>query len=245
MLALCLVLAGQQAFSQITIRGTVYNMNRSKPLQSVSVVSTSGNGVVTDSNGNYIITVREGDSISFSYLGRHTMKYPASMISQYTNFDVALHVEPTELRQVQVMPRDYHMDSLQNRQDYAKIFDYKKPGLKITEPGVGGTGVGFDLDEIIEMFQFNKKRRMLAFQQRLLQEERDNFIDHRFSKLLVKKITHATGAELDSFMRIYRPSFNFTQTSTDYDFETYIKLAYREYKRYKQLGEMRKQRLPF
>jgi len=93
---LCLFARGVEVFSQITIRGTVYNMNRTKPLEAVSVVSTSGKGVVTDSNGNYTITVKEGDSISFSYLGRFTMKYPVSMISIYNNFDVALHVDATE-----------------------------------------------------------------------------------------------------------------------------------------------------
>jgi len=88
-ITLCLFASGTDVFSQVTIRGTVYNMNRTKPLEAVSVVSTSGKGVVTDSSGNYAITVKEGDSISFSYLGRFTMKYPVNMISIYNNFDVA------------------------------------------------------------------------------------------------------------------------------------------------------------
>ncbi|HXB43325.1 MAG TPA: carboxypeptidase-like regulatory domain-containing protein [Puia sp.] len=245
--ALFILEASQHVFSQVTIRGTVYNMNRTKPLEAVSVVSTSGRGVVTDSNGNYAITVREEDSISFSYLGRYTMKYPVSMISLYNNFDVALHVEATELRQVQVAPRNYHMDSLQNRQDYAKIFNYKKPGIKVSEPGVGSTGVGLDLDEIINIFRFNRNRRMLAFQRRLVQEEQDNFVDHRFTKLLVKKITHMGSPELDSFMVKYKPSYNFTKTSTDYEFDSYIKLAAREYRALKNraAGEMKKEKLPF
>jgi len=139
------------------------------------------------------------------------------------------------------------MDSLRNRQDYAKIFNYKKPGLAISEPGVGGTGVGLDLDAIIDMFRFDKKRRMLAFQRRLIQEEQDNFIDHRFSKLLVKKITHMSPLEIDSFMVRYRPSYNFTKVATDYDFDEYIKLAAKEYKanKNKPIGEMKKEKLPF
>jgi len=241
-----LVVVNQQTKSQIVVKGTVYNMNRTKPLEAVSVVSTSGVGVITDSNGNYTISVREKDSISFSYLGRYTMKFPVNMILTYNNFDVALHVEPTELKQVRVSPRNYHMDSLQNRKDYAKYFDYKKPGFKLTEPS-SGTGVGIDLDEIINMFRFARNRRMLAFQQRLLQEERDNFIDHRFSKMLVRKITHMAGPDLDSFMVIYRPTYNFTKTATDYDFDDYIKLAARQYIFYKnkKFGEMKKEKLPF
>jgi len=216
-------------------------MTRTKPLQSVSVISSSGRGTVTDSNGNYAITVNEEDSISFSYLGRATFKYPVKMINAFNNFDIALHVEPTELKTVRVAPKDYHMDSLQNRQDYAKYFDYKKPKFKITDPSAGSTGVGLDLDEIINMFRFNRNRRLAAFQRRLIQDEQDKFIDHRFTKALVKKITHINPSELDSFMVRYRPSFRFTQTSSDYDFDEYIKLAYKQFKNPRfRPGEMKK-----
>ena len=236
----------QQIFAQVTIRGTVYNMNRTKPLEAVSVVSSSGRGTITDSNGNYSITVRESDSISFSYLGRYTIKYPVNMILSYSSFDVALHVEATELRQVQIAPKNYHMDSLRNRQDYAKYFDYKKPGLKIVEPTDGGS-VGLDLDEIINVFRFSRNRRLLAFQRRLIQDEQDNFVDHRFSKYLVKKLTRMNSPELDSFMMKYKPSYNFTKTASDYDFGEYIKLAAKEYKKNKNnpAGEMKKEKLPF
>jgi len=244
--AVCLMAVCQQTKAQVTIKGTVYNMNRTRPLEAVSVVATSGRGTLTDSNGNYSITVRETDSISFSYLGRNTMKYPVNMILSTNGFDIALHVEPTELKQVRVAPKDYHMDSLQNRKDYARYFDYKKPGFKISE-GTSGTGVGLDLDEIINMFRFARNRRLAAFQKRLIQDEQDNFVDHRFSKLLVKKITRMTSPEIDSFMVKYRPSYNFTKIATDYDFDEYIKLAAREYRinKNKPKSEMKKERLPF
>jgi hypothetical protein len=242
---LCILGAGQQAFGQITLRGTVYNMTRNKPLQAVSVVSTSGRGTTTDSSGNYTITVNEEDSISFSYLGRATFKFPVKMINAYNNFDIALHVEPTELKTVHVAPKDYHMDSLQNRKDYARYFDYKKPKLKISDPTSGseGGGVGLDLDEIINMFRFDRNRRMAAFQRRLIQDEQDKFIDHRFTRALVKKITHINPNEMDSFMVRFRPSFRFTQTSTDYEFDEYIKLAYKQFKNPRlRAGEMKKEK---
>ena len=45
------------------------------------------------------------------------------------------------------------------------------------------------------------------------------------------------------FMLKFRPSFIFTQTSSDYDFGEYIKLAYLQYKSGKsKSGEMRKER---
>ena len=71
---------------------------------------------------------------------------------------------------------------------------------------------------------------MLGFQRRLIEEEQDKFIDHRFNKTIVRKITALTGAELDKFMRLFRPTFEFTKMSNDYEFYYYIKQSYLQYR---------------
>jgi hypothetical protein len=229
LLSFTMLLCLESASGQITLKGTVFNMSKVRPLEAVSVVSTSGNGTITDSNGFYMIIVNENDSISFSYLGKSTVKFPVKGINLANSFDVALQVNITELREVRVFPRNYIRDSIQNRQDYAKAFNFKKPGISISGPGQG-LGVGLDLDQLIDVFRFQKNRRMLAFQRRLVEEERDKFIDHRFNRSVVKKVTRLDDNGLDSFMIRYRPSFEFCKTSTDYDLMEYIKLAYQEYK---------------
>jgi hypothetical protein len=208
-------------------------MNRIQPLAGVSVLSNSGNGTTTDSSGKYILLVNESDSIWFSYLNKPTPKFAVSAISILNGFDVSLHVPVTELKEVQIMPRSYRRDSIQNRLDYAKAFDFKKPGISLSNPNSGAFGVGLDLDAFINMFNFNKNRRMAHFRDRLIQEEKDKFIDHRFTKALVKKITGASGPEQDDFMKKYRPSLEFTSNATDYEFAEYIKLAWQEYQRRK------------
>jgi hypothetical protein len=224
-------LAGSRAFGQeVTIHGTVYNMYRTKPLDGVSVICTSGRGTATDSNGNYALVVDLKDSISFSYLGKATMKYPIREINYYSGFDISLHVDPVELKEIRVMPHNYRDDSIQNRKDYEKIFNYKKPGFKITD-GSGGLGAGVDLNSLIEMFERNKINRTKAFQRRLEDEEQDKYVDHRFARSVVLKITHLVGDELDSFMVKYRPSYVFCKKATDYDLYDYIKLAFSEYQK--------------
>ena len=215
---------------QVTIHGTVFNMYKTRPLDAVTVLCSCGRGTTTDSNGNYVIRVDQSDSLRFSYLGRATQFFPVTMMNSTTGFDIALHVNPTELSEVRVAPRNYRMDSLQNRIDYEKIFNYTKPGISLSD-GSSGSGVGLDLDELINVFRFKRNRRLAAFQARLIEDEQDKFIDHRFTHYIVKKITGLDGNALDSFMRIYRPSFQFTKIASDYEFYDYIKLAYQEYKR--------------
>ncbi|HEX3767735.1 MAG TPA: hypothetical protein VHT72_05125, partial [Puia sp.] len=101
--------------------------------------------------------------------------------------------------------------------------------LEITEGANGNAGL--DLDALINMFNFKKNRRMLAFQKRLVEDEHDKFVDHRFTRYIVKKITGLTVDAEDSFMFRYRPSYEFTKVATDYEFFDYIKLAYQDYKR--------------
>jgi hypothetical protein len=145
-------------------------------------------------------------------------------------FDISLQVNVPVLKEVKILPRNYRQDSLQNRLDYAKIFGYQKPRLKTVTPQYGA-GVGFDLDEIINMFRVKRNRSMASFQRRLLMEEQDKYVDFRFNKALVRRLTLLDGAELDSFMRVFKPSYTFTKLAGDYEFRLYIKQALYRFKR--------------
>ena len=202
--------------------GTVYDSSRNYPMESVTVLSTSGKGTMTNAEGHYEIEVEETDSVWFSYLNKPTRKFPVQKIINPFEFDISIQVNVPVLKEVKIRPRNYKLDSMQNRLDYAKIFNYQKPKIKTVTPQYG-VGAGFDLDEIINMFRFRRNRSMAAFQKRLLLEEHDKFVDHRFNKALVRRLTLLEGNQLDSFMRVFRPSYMFTKLSGDYEFQQYIK----------------------
>ena len=225
-------------FAQVRVSGTVFEMNRSFPLGNVSVLTVNGRGAVTDSFGHYSIVVADDDSIYFSYLGKPTPRYAISAIPALHQFDIALHVNVTTLKEVRVMPPSYKRDSLQNRQDYAKAFDFKKPGLGISSspPASGDFGVGLDLDQLINMFRFKKNRSMAAFQDRLEREEKDKYVAQHFSRAKIRKVTGLTGPDIDTFVRYYSPPPEFIEIATEYELLEYMKKSGEQYRRLKALG---------
>ncbi len=131
------------------------------------------------------------------------------------NMSLAVSVDSLPL--VVVRPKVYRYDSLANREEYRKVFNYEPDYM------VGGAdgGMGFNLDML---FNARKNRQMLALQRRLQAEEKDKYVDYRFNRNLVRKITGLQRPALDTFMRIYRPSYDFIQNcENDYEFYKYIK----------------------
>ena len=232
---LLLLCSAGKALAQYKVKGYVLDSSRTFPIEAVTVQSTGGRVTSTDTTGRYVIDVAEKDSIWFSYLGKSTPKYPVLKIADVNQFDIALRLKANVMREVRIRNRSYKEDSVQNRRDYAKAFDFRRPSLG-SMTSVTSTGAGFDVAEIIRLFQFGKNKRMERFRERLEQEERDKFIDHRFTKGLVKRLTGiTTEEELTDFMKKYRPTYEFTAGTSDYDFQFFIKIAYDEYSKTKPL----------
>ena len=133
------------------------------------------------------------------------------------------------MQEVIVRNRSYRQDSIQNRRDYAKVFNFRRPTVG-SMTSIGPSGAGIDLDELIRVFQFKKNKSMEKFRERLEEQERQKFIDHRFNRALVKRLTNLDGSDLDVFMLRYRPTYAFTLMSSEYDFQLYIKKCFELFK---------------
>lgn len=187
---------------------------------------------MTDSLGRYQINVAEKDSIWFSFLGKPTPKYPVLKILDVNEFDIALQLKSEVMQEVRIKSHSYRMDSIQNRRDYAKVFNFHRPNIS-SMTTIGPTGAGIDLDELIRVFQFRKNKSTEKFKERLEEQERQKFVDHRFNKALVRRLTNLDGDDLNVFMLRYRPSYAFALTTSEYDFQMYIKKCYELFKQTK------------
>lgn len=214
----------EKVAGQITISGTVYDSTKLYEVPGVIVSSTSGLQTTTDSLGAYHINVSVNDSLSFFYRGKSTIKFAVKTIENYTAFDISLRIRVNAkyklLKGVTVFSNSYRHDSAENRMEYAKVFNFEKPGIHSTyEPG---GAAGLDLDELINMFNFRKKRQDLAFQKRLIEDEQDRYVDYRFSSNVIHRITGLSGDALALYKKLYRPSYIFVVTSTLAQFYQYI-----------------------
>ncbi|MDB5202294.1 MAG: hypothetical protein JWQ27_1703 [Ferruginibacter sp.] len=219
--------------AQITISGKVLDITKINYVEYVRVVSTGGMFAITDSMGRYSILVRETDSLTFWYNNKPTQSFAVSSIPDPNEFDISLRIPVkarySMLKEVTVYAKSHRQDSLENRKEYADIFEYKKPGLS-TSITPGG-GVGADVNELINIFRFKRNKRLKSFQNRLEQQEQDKYVDYRFNKLLIRRLTSLSGNELDSFMRWYRPTYDFTAASDEVSFNQYILNAFYHYKK--------------
>lgn len=216
-LACMAALSPARAQQEILLRGTVYDSTRMITVPAVKVSSTGGGLAYTDSVGQYRILVMPRDSVSFSYRGKTTAWFPVRDIKYTQGFDISLQITVNDryktLKEVIVIARSYRQDSLENRERYRKVFEFEN-GLAINEGGI-------DPNSIINLFRVRRNRSMRSFQNRLLAEEAEKFVNYRFNKTMVKNLTGLEGVDLDRFMTAYRPTYDFTAASTEYEFYQY------------------------
>jgi hypothetical protein len=90
--------------------------------------------------------------------------------------------------------------------------------------------MGFDLDEIINMFRVKRNRNLLFLQKRLISQEQEKYVQYRFTKRFVIKLTRLEGEELDRFMDFCKPSYEVLGLLNDLELGYYIQKKFEEFK---------------
>jgi hypothetical protein len=229
--------------AQLTVSGTVLDKSKINRVENVRVLSTGGMFATTDSMGRYSIQVKPGDSLYFVYKNKPTQNFAVNTIPNLSQFDISIHLniqsKYSVLKEVIVYSKTFKEDSTENRQTYADVFEYKKPGLSTSM--VPGGGVGADVNELINIFRFRRNKRLRAFQNRLEEQEQEKYVNYRFNKITVGRITGLSGPALDTFIVWYRPSFQFAQLSSEIIFNQYILNASYQYRKMMPVSEAKKE----
>jgi hypothetical protein len=201
----------------------------------VQVMCTCGTMSFTDSAGNYTIYVGEKDSVFFFFRNKPTQKFAVASIKNTEAFEIAINLyvpgRYKQLKEIIVYGKYRKQDSIDNRVQYDKVFNFDKRGFKLSGSSPeAGVGAGLDLEALVNMFRFRRNRSTERFQQRLIKEEQDRYINYRFNAGIVKRLTVLQDGDLlNEYLETYRPEYALLIQILDIELYQYIQLTAKEF----------------
>ncbi|HZY39005.1 MAG TPA: carboxypeptidase-like regulatory domain-containing protein [Mucilaginibacter sp.] len=232
-LLLAIVLcSGFAAFAQ-KISGMVIDKSSREPLAG-ALVSTGEKTVRTDKLGEFEINApHPADSLKISAPGYKTLIIAISKTNEF----ITINLEPkiTNLNEVTIYgDKSFKKDSLANRDEYTKQFHYTPPKLKDVVGFNPGSGtyqlLSINVLTLIDYLTY-KSSPEYKFKQVLVRDEHEQYVDEKFNRGVVSRITDLKGDTLTTFLAQYRPTYQFVLKATDYDMEVYIKDCYKKFEK--------------
>lgn len=194
------------------ISGMVFEKGTSSRLPEVNVRNLRTNkSVVSNSFGVFVIEASIGDSLSFSKIGYAEAK---TLISDLKDFYVELQ-SGIRLETVIIERKTKEAELNEAMRDYGKKGVYNGGSNKF------GTYLASPATALYNLFGREAKNAK-RFGRFLDSEKEQLQVDKVFSKDAVREITKLEDKDLDSFMRIYRPSPNMVANWQHYDFLEYV-----------------------
>ncbi|NEU09314.1 carboxypeptidase-like regulatory domain-containing protein [Flavihumibacter sp. R14] len=225
LLALNVCAYGQQ------LSGTIVDKQTGEPvtgaiIRSPAATTTSG------LKGKFNITVAHGDTLIVYKEYYKSFRLSVQVISG--PLKIELDKSSIVLKDVIISARRSDpTDSLANRAEFEKEFNFKPPGVKdifmVDAPRSKSTLLSLNLGGLYSVLT-RKKSKEYRFQQKLLIEEQERFVDRKFNVMVVSNATDLRGGELNEFLSRYRPSYDFVKAKSAYDMQLYIRESYRKYK---------------
>jgi|GEM_PF-2008916 len=212
------VLSNKSEAQDRLLVGHVFAAMSNRSTAGVMVETSHGHTTFTDEKGYFSIYVAPHDTLYY-YASKliRSIPYPADSIKNWDDYAIAIQTieydiararrfgapvanDPsTTLENVTVVSRNFHKDSLENRLEYDKVFNYKRPPINPFSP----------VSTIYNLLNFKEKKRMKRMKSDLLYEEQEGYVDSRFNKTSVRKsIGKAVNDSLlDIYLKKYRPSY--------------------------------------
>ena len=209
-----------------TLRGVVIDGETNQPLYLVNVLNlTNTLSTSSDERGIYSIAAKNGDVISFSYVGYHTVQRLAltDSVLRIPMFPLSVKLQEYVLHP-EYTP--YQKDSAEMAMLYSDQLNAKpiKPGFSSANGG-GFTGlIGGAVQKVSKSYKQKKK-----FQKNFQKDEQQKYIDTRYTPQLVNTLTGFTGDTLATFMNTYPMEYKFARSATDLEMKMWIRDNYKQY----------------
>ncbi len=218
---LFLLLFSFRGQSQQFLTGKVYKKESTEALVSVSVYNISRRlHELSEESGSYRIQVAPGERVIFSSVGylADTLTVTADMLSGA--YEVYLEPKVQTLQAVTVGSQsNYQVDSIARRNEYSWVYDHGNVA-RLEKDRKGGDGVGANIDLFKKGSSADQQRERLK--KRLIKEEQEYYIDSRYNKEYIARLTHLQGDSLVKFVAQYRPTYDFCRKAAPVDILVFI-----------------------
>ena len=216
--------------SQQFLTGKVYRRESTETLVSVSIYNLSRRiHDLSEETGSYRIQVTPGERISFSSVGykSDTLTVTADMLSG--DYPVYLEPRAQTLQAVTVGSlSNYQLDSMARRNEYSWIYEHGNVN-RFEKDRKGADGVGVSIDLFKNASSIDKQRERLK--KRLLKEEQEYYVDSRYNREYVSRLTHLQGDSLQKFVTTYRPTYDFCRKAATVDILVFISDSFKKFKK--------------
>lgn len=189
-----------------TVRGQLTDSATREPIVLASVKNTvSGVTVMTNSKGYFSLPVAAGQLLSFAAVGYHfdTVYYTGTLLLQDTLQLQLSALVVTSLGNVTVTARGwskYQLDSMQRQQDFFQAMG--RSPLPTLSQANSGAGIALNIDRFSK--REKRKRNAIRF---FDDNEKEAYINYRYTPELVAKYTGLKDEKLQEFMGKSRPSW--------------------------------------
>lgn len=215
------------------VSGKVVDWVTRQPIGGVMLVSSIDRRNTNDEGVFEIKTSGPADTVKFVALGYKHYILPVKQAMADGNI-VSLQRISIVLNEVNITAgRNRRQDSLYNRLAFAPVFNYRKPTITdvfVPPPqNVPFAWVNIDLLQVLGYFTRNSNTTT-RLQRTLLKDEQASYIQSRYNKNMINRITNLQGDSLQVFADKYFPKAEWLRQATDYELIQYIKTKAAEFR---------------
>ncbi|WP_157760791.1 hypothetical protein [Chitinophaga caeni] len=175
----------------------------------------TGEIIAAGKNGNFKINVELGDRLTCTAPG---FLDTLVIVKNFQPLIITMNASGISLKTF--TRKDYKTDSLALRVTYGRNMEFKLPPwykvVNVFPPAV-------QLNNLQKVLSFKGNKRRFEFKKRLLDHEREAYLEETYNSPLVEQYSGFRGDTLEWFMHQYRPSYEFLQNATAYDLALFIK----------------------
>lgn len=199
-------IAFAQSETPVVVRGQITDPIKKLTLYPATVRNKNTNAkVFSDNGGYYRLSARKGDVIIVSFIGYVSDSFTVSNYAGSEVHDVRLREQERFLPGVEVSGKwnPYQLDSISRAEEFKPFLETENRSLvDKSKRGQGGFGLVFS-----PFSRYSQKEKDLRKFKKLYDEyNKQSYIDYRYSKAFVSRVTGLTGDSLLQFIYKYTPS---------------------------------------